>query len=53
MSCMNVFVHDLHHFTKLQLYTRCSFGVMTQTRHKFPVSEWEKCLAWDLHNSES
>ena len=36
MSCMNVFVHDLHHCTKLQLSTRCSFGVMTQTRHKFP-----------------
>ena len=36
MSCMNAFVHDLHHFTKLQLSTRCSFGVMTQTRHKFP-----------------
>ena len=41
MSCMNAFVHDLHHFTKLQLSTRCSFEVMTQTRHKFPVSEWE------------
>ena len=38
MSCMNAFVHDLHHFTKLQLSTRCSFGVMTQAlaRHKFP-----------------
>ena len=36
MSCMNAFVHDLHHCTKLQLSTRCSFGVMTQTRHKFP-----------------
>ena len=35
MSCMNAFVHDLHHCTKLQLSTRCSFGVMTQTRHKF------------------
>ena len=33
---MNAFVHDLHHCTKLQLSTRCSFGVMTQTRHKFP-----------------
>ena len=32
MSCMNAFVHDLHHSTKLQLSTRCSFGVMTQTR---------------------
>ena len=32
MSCMNAFVHDLHHCTKLQL---SSFGVMTQTRHKF------------------
>ena len=41
MSYMNVSVHDLHHCTKLQLSTRCSFGVMTQTRHKF--SEWEKC----------
>ena len=29
MSCMNAFVHDLHHCTKLQLSTRCSFG------HKF------------------
>ena len=29
---MNAFVHG----TKLQLSTRCSFGVMTQTRHKFP-----------------
>ena len=29
-------VHDLHHCTILQLSTRCSFGVMTQTRHKFP-----------------
>ena len=28
--------HDFHHCTKLQLCTRCSFGVMTQTRHKFP-----------------
>ena len=36
MSCVNAFVHDLHHCTKLQLSTRCSFGVMTQTRHKFP-----------------
>ena len=37
MSCMNAFVHDLHHSTKKsQLSTRCSFGVMTQTRHKFP-----------------
>ena len=35
MSCMNAFVHDLHHCTKLQLSTRCSFGVMTRTRHKF------------------
>ena len=35
MSCMNAFVHDLHHCTKLQLSTKCSFGVMTQTRHKF------------------
>ena len=34
MSCMNAYVHDLHHCTKLQLST--SFGVMTQTRHKFP-----------------
>ena len=33
---MNASVHDLHHCTKLQLSTRCSFGVMTQTRHKFP-----------------
>ena len=32
MSCMNAFVHDLHHCTKLH---RCSFGVMTQTRHNF------------------
>ena len=36
MSCMNASVHDLHHCTKLQLSTRSSFGVMTQTRHKFP-----------------
>ena len=36
MSCMNASEHDLHHCTKLQLPTRCSFGVMTQTRHKFP-----------------
>ena len=37
MSCMMLLsVHDLHHCTKLQLSTRCSFGVMTQTRHKFP-----------------
>ena len=35
MSCMNAFVLDLHHCTKLQLSTRYSFGVMTQTRHKF------------------
>ena len=35
MSCVNALVHDLHHCTKLQLSTRCSFGVMTQTRHKF------------------
>ena len=35
MSCVNAFVHDLHHCTKLQLSNRCSFGVMTQTRHKF------------------
>ena len=35
MSCMNASVHDLHHCTKLQLSTRCSFRVMTQTRHKF------------------
>ena len=36
MSCMNAVVHDLHHYTKLQLSTRCSFGVTTQTRHTFP-----------------
>ena len=36
MSCVNSFVHDLHHCTKLQLSTRCSFGVMTPSRHKFP-----------------
>ena len=36
MLCMNASVHDLHHCTKLQLSTTCSFGVMTQTRHKFP-----------------
>ena len=36
MSFMNASVHDLHHCTKLQLSTTCSFGVMTQTRHKFP-----------------
>ena len=36
MSCMNASVHDLHHCTKLQLSTGCSFGVVTQTRHKFP-----------------
>ena len=36
MSCMNACVHDLHHCTKLQLSSRCSFRVMTQTRHKFP-----------------
>ena len=28
MSCMNASVHDLHHRTKLQLSTRCSFGVI-------------------------
>ena len=28
MSCMNAFVHGLHHCTKS---TRCSFGVVTQT----------------------
>ena len=39
MSCMNAFVHDLHHCTKLQLSTRCSFRVMTQTRHKFRVGK--------------
>ena len=54
MSCMNAFVHDLHHCTKLQLSTvlRCSFGVMTQTRHiKFQgMGDWD---LWDLHNSES
>ena len=33
MSCVNAFVHDFHHCTKLQLSTRYSFGVMTQTRH--------------------
>ena len=33
MSCMNTFVHDLHHCTKLQLSIRCAFGVVTQTRH--------------------
>ena len=36
MSCINASVHDLHHCAKLQLSTTCSFGVMTQTRHKFP-----------------
>ena len=29
---MNASVHDLHHCTKLQLSTRCSFGVLS----KFP-----------------
>ena len=41
MSRMNASVHDLHHCTKLQLSTRCSFGVMTQTRHKFPEFQVE------------
>ena len=36
MFHVNAFVHDLNHCTNLQLSTRCSFGVMTQTRHKFP-----------------
>ena len=36
MSFKNAFVHDLHHCTKLQLSTMCSFGVMTQPRHKLP-----------------
>ena len=36
MSCVNASVHGLHHCTKLQLSTTCSFRVMTQTRHKFP-----------------
>ena len=35
MSCVNASVHDLHRCTKLQLSARCSFGVRTQTRHKF------------------
>ena len=39
MSCMNASVHDLHHCTKLQLSTRCSFGVMT---HKFPEFQSRK-----------
>ena len=42
MSCMNASVHDLHHCTKLQLSTRCSFGVMIQTRHKFPEFQSRK-----------
>ena len=42
MSCMNASVHDLHHCTKLKLSTKCSFGVMTQTRHKFPEFQSEK-----------
>ena len=39
MSCMNAFVNGLHHCTKLQLSNRCSFGVMTQTRHKYQSGE--------------
>ena len=39
MSCMNASVHDLHHCTKLQLSTRCSFGVMI---HKFPEFQSRK-----------
>ena len=42
MSCMNASVHDLHHCTKLQLSTRCSFGVMIRTRHKFPEFQSRK-----------
>ena len=38
MSCMNASVHDLHHCTKLQLSTRCSFGGMTQTRHNLHIA---------------
>ena len=38
---MNAFVHEITAF----------YMVMAQTRHKFP--EWEKCLDWNLHNSES
>ena len=49
MSCVNAFVHDLRHCTKLQLSARCSFGVMTQTRHEFPDFRVGKVL----HNSES
>ena len=45
MYCMNAFVHDLHHCTKLQLSTRCSFGVMTQTRHKFQSGSYN-----DIHD---
>ena len=44
MSCMNAFVHDLRHCTKLQLSTRCRFGVMTQTRHKFPEFQSGKSI---------
>ena len=33
---------SMHHCTKLQLSTRCSFGVMIQTRHKFPEFQSRK-----------
>ena len=55
MSCMNASVHDLHHCTKLQLSTRCSFGVMIQTRHKFPEFQSRKSAKTGICtcNSES
>ena len=47
MSCMNAFVHDLHHCTKLQLSTRCSL----ELRHKLGINfRVGKCLDY---NSES
>ena len=41
---MNAFVHNLHHCTKLQLSTS-SFGVMTQTKHKFPEFQSGKSVS--------
>ena len=49
MSCMNASVHDLHHCTKLQLSTRCSFGVITQTRHKFQSGKSARTRICTIH----
>ena len=48
MSCMNAFVHDLHHSTKLQLSTRC---IVLKIRHKLGINFRVEKSVRNLHTA--